>query len=352
MANHEQRPILVCNIGWMARYEGLVAQPDKIVGGGQYVIDEGRGHECCNFLSTQDGTVFGHFETIKKEKDRRVSLDRLGAPANAAKIEHVDVVWVATHPQERGRRVIGYYLDATVFRNRQHHAKSPTAQHRADDIKSYMVTAQSANAVLLPLGERNIRLSKGPGWIGQASWWFPETSQHADVPTFLKQVRELLEGVGRNAAKRNSAGKWGGQTDPESNSRVEEAAVAFVKAHFNDFAVKSVEKENCGWDLEVYANESTPRKSKPELVLEVKGLSSVHFQVGMTPNEFDALRRHMAGGLPHYRLCVVTDALSNNPTLRVLRYAGVEAGWADDRARTAVSLDIHEKTAAIICLNE
>jgi hypothetical protein len=336
----------------MARYQGIEGQPDKIVGGGQYVTDNDTGHECCNFLAVPDGRVFGHFETIKGKKDRKVSLDRLGASANSAKIEHVDVVWVATHPKERGRRVIGYYLDATVHRDRQHHAKSPTAQHRVDGIKSYMVTARSEGAVLLPLEERNIRLGKGPGWIGQANWWFPETSQHADVPAFLEKVRVLLDGGGRSAAARRAAsGKWGGPTDPERNARVEEAAIAFVTAHFSDFTVKSVEKENHGWDLEMYTSNNMVRKGKPELVAEVKGLSSTHFQVGVTPNEFDALRRHMTGGLPHYRLCVVTGALSDSPTLRILRYAGGEAAWVDDRAGAMVSLNVQEKTAAIICLN-
>lgn len=353
MPHQEQRPILACNVGWMARYEGIEGQPDKIVGGGQYVTDNDTGHECCNFLSTQDGTLFGHFETIKGEKDRQVSLDRLGASANAAKIDHVDVVWVATHPQERGRRVIGYYLDATVYRNRQHHAKSPTAQHRLDGIKSYMVTARSNNAVVLPLEQRGIRLGKGPGWIGQANWWFPETSEHADVPAFLKQVRLLLKSGGRSAAARAAgSAKWGGPTDPESNARVEEAAVAFVKAHFSDFTVKSVEKENRGWDLELYADGNTVRKAKPELIIEVKGLSSTHLQVGVTPNEFDALRSHIIGSLPQYRLCVVTAALSGSPRLRVLRYAGEQAGWVDDCTGATVSLIVQEKTAAIICLNQ
>lgn len=352
MTHRAQRPIFVCNVGWMARYEGLKGQPDEIVGGGQYVTDNETGHECCNFLPDRNGLVFGHFETIKGERDRQVSLDRLGTSANAAKIEHVDVVWVATHPRERGRRVIGYYLDAAVYRNRQYHAKSPTVQHRLDGIKSYMVIARSDNAVVLPLEQRSIRLGKGPGWIGQANWWFPEASQHADVPAFLKQVRLLLASDGRNAtASMAGYAKWGRSIDPESNARVEEAAIAFVTAHFCDFTVKSVEKENCGWDLELYTSASTVRKGKPELVAEVKGLSSTHLQVGVTPNEFDAIRKHMTGSLPHYRLCVVTDALTGSPMLRILRYAGTKTGWVDDYAGIPVPLNVQEKTAAIICLN-
>lgn len=351
MPHQEQRPILVCNVGWMDQYQGLRDQPDEIEGGGQWVTENHRGHECCNFLPDRNGLVFGHFETIKGEMDRRVNLERLGASANATKIEHVDVVWVATHPRERGRRVIGYYLDATIYRKRQHHAKAPTAQHRLDGIESYMVTARSENAVVLPLEQRGIRLGKGPGWIGQANWWFPEASQHAGVPAFLKQVRKLLGGSSRSTAGRTKdSGKWGGPTDPESNARVEEAAIGFVTDHFCDFTVRSVEKENRGWDLELYAEGNAVRNGKPDLVVEVKGLSSTHLQVGVTPNEFDALRRHMTGDLPHYRLCVVTGALSDSPTLRVLRHTGNDAGWTDDCAGATIPLDVQEKTAAIISI--
>lgn len=353
MPSRERRPILVCNVGWMDRYEGNHDQPDTIEGGGQWVTENDHGHECCNFLPDRTGLVFGHFETIKGEKDRKVNLDRLGASATAAKLKHVDVVWVATHPEERGRRVVGYYLDATVYRKRQEHIKRPTAQHQADGIKSYMVTARAENAVLLPLEERNVRLKKGPGWIGHTNWWYPEASTEPDVPAFLKKVRELLEGRSRSTAgRRKGSGKWGGPTDPERSARVEEAAVAFVEAHFNNFTVESVEKENRGWDLELYARGGTRRKGRPDLIVEVKGLSSNFLQIGVTPNEFDALRNHVAGDLPHYRLCVVTGALSAKPTLHVFHYAGTQLGWMDERAGSSVSLNVQEKTAAIICLND
>lgn len=71
-----QSRILVCNVGWMARYQGLEGQPDNIVGGGKWVVDNKRGHESCNFLPTQSGDVFGHFETIKGDIDRAVSIEK------------------------------------------------------------------------------------------------------------------------------------------------------------------------------------------------------------------------------------------------------------------------------------
>ena len=78
-------PLLVCNIGWMSRYEGLYKKPDKIVGGGRDVDETGHGHEVCNFLHCNDGYVYGHVETIKyveaiKENiDRKIRIENIGA---------------------------------------------------------------------------------------------------------------------------------------------------------------------------------------------------------------------------------------------------------------------------------
>jgi hypothetical protein len=52
--------LLVCHIGWMAAYEGLVGQPDKIVGGGAWVRKHKDGGETCNFVKCDDGNVYGH----------------------------------------------------------------------------------------------------------------------------------------------------------------------------------------------------------------------------------------------------------------------------------------------------
>jgi hypothetical protein len=351
MPRQKPRPILVCNIGWMTRYKGLQNQSDKIVGGGKFVAENGHGHECCNFLNTPHGSVYGHFETIKGKLDRQVRLERLGASGKADMLEHVDVVWVATQPEERGRRVVGYYLDATVYRRRETNRPYPTAQHRADKIGSYMVAALAENATLLPLDERNIGLGKGPGWIGQANWWFPETSSHPDVPAFLAKVKALIAAdPGKSSLKKRRSGKWGGTSDPGRNALVEAAATSVVRKHFSRYVVESVEKDNRGWDLEIFSKSSTRKKPTPTLIIEVKGLSSSVLQVGVTPNEFDAFKSHKAGKLPHYRLCVVTEALSGNPTLHILRYLSPAKGWIDEHTNLAIDLKIEPKTAAIISL--
>jgi hypothetical protein len=97
-------PLMVCNVGWMSRYQGLDGKPDNIVGGGQYVRQHGKGHEVCNFLPCEDGNVYGHVETIKGDKDRQIKIDNIlpesGNPGTDS-VSGVDVLWVATNSASR-----------------------------------------------------------------------------------------------------------------------------------------------------------------------------------------------------------------------------------------------------------
>lgn len=182
-------PYLFCNIGWMERYEGLSGTKDEISGGGEYVQQYGHGAEVCNFLEVDDGLVYGHVETIKGETDRTIKVTKLGA-AGRDFADQVDVIWTATHPHERGRRVTGWYRNARVYAKRQQDRPS-SRQHRRDKITSYRVVARAADVTLLPSDERTLILGRGPGWIGQANWWFPNDTNE-DVRDFLTTVSRLM----------------------------------------------------------------------------------------------------------------------------------------------------------------
>jgi hypothetical protein len=350
MTTSTQSRILVCNMGWMARYQGLEGQPDNIVGGGKWVMENKRGHETCNFLATPSGDVFGHFETIKGEIDRAVSIEKLGATDDAKHIDHIDVVWVATNPNGEGRRVVGYYCDATVYRRRQKHGKLPTKQHRVDQVDSYMVMARAANMRCLALEERTIALGRPPGWIGQANWWFPEHSEHPDVPTFITEVRALLA---RHNPKSGSNGaaktKLRRSTDPDRNALVEASAIAMVTNHYVGYEVRSVEKDNVGWDLEIYKKGAPVSGSNLVHQIEVKGLSGTETVVGVTPNEYRCVKEHLSGNLPSYRIAIVTSALSA-PRLQIFVYDRVRNTWMDEIQRKPIDLQVVEKTAAMLSL--
>lgn len=182
--------MVFCNIGWMSRYRGLTDQPDKIVGGGRYVRENETGHEVCNFLGCDDGYVYGHVETIRGEVDRQIHIENWGGVGDS--LGAVDLIWMATHPGEGGRRVIGWYRNATIFRSRQQFKRPPSRQHRIDKIDSYRVHALAKDAHLLTIEDRTLAMPRGPGWMGQTQWWSPPEQAAGDVLKFTQDVQRLL----------------------------------------------------------------------------------------------------------------------------------------------------------------
>ena len=184
--------LLFCNIGWMDRYEGLKGKKAKIIGGGKFVVNNHIGGEVCNFLTADDDMVYGHVETITEKYDRKIQLEAFGGQGNYAR--NVDVVWTATHPQEKGRRVVGWYRNATVFRERQEFSKPPSKQHARDGLTSFRIQAKSEDVVRLNINERTLTMGRGAGWMGQTPWWTPpENPSDETIQKFLRDVRELID---------------------------------------------------------------------------------------------------------------------------------------------------------------
>ena len=120
---------LVCNVGWM-EYYGSENDDDNIVGGGSYVDRENHGFEVCNF-APYENQIYGYVqpprgrsdENIKSGTDEyffrsKIDINKLGADTNDDFITNVNVIWTATHT-ERGRVVVGWYKNATVYREYQ-----------------------------------------------------------------------------------------------------------------------------------------------------------------------------------------------------------------------------------------
>ena len=70
--------LLFCNVSWMKHYAGRTSKDPPPCGGG-FPFAEGYCREECNFVPCEDGFVYGHFEMIKGDQDRRVRIECLGA---------------------------------------------------------------------------------------------------------------------------------------------------------------------------------------------------------------------------------------------------------------------------------
>ena len=218
--------LFFCNIGWMNRYEGLRGKPDKIVGGGKYIDENKTGHEVCNFLVARDGYVYGHVETIKKDKDRAIRLEAFGGRGN--EVSGIDVVWTATDPDEGGRRVVGWYKNATVFRERRAFPRPPSKQHARDHVTTYRIKALAKDVTRLSLDERKLGMGKGPGWMGHTPWWTPPNNPSENIRKFLEKVQNLING---QKVIKNTRSSKRGQVSSKSPSAATDPYVRYVQAY-------------------------------------------------------------------------------------------------------------------------
>ncbi len=197
-----KQKMFFCNIGWMARYEGLKRKPDKIVGGGSYVDKIKFGAEVCNFVRCYDDYVYGHVETKSGKVDQKININNLGASSKDDFIDGITVIWTATDPDVGGRHIVGWYRNARVYRQRQERSRYLSRQHRLDkDVTSYIIRAKFDDAVVIPVEQRDVRLGTGKGWMGRQPWKILNASDNPQIRPFLGQVARLLSGSADDGAE-------------------------------------------------------------------------------------------------------------------------------------------------------
>jgi hypothetical protein len=315
--------LLVCNVGWMNRYQGL-ASGDRIQGGGTYVSQHEHGHEVCNFAPV--GTSYCGY--VQPAQGGKITLERLGAKNHAqGSISGVTVIWTATRPQG-GSVVVGWYKDAVVYREVQK-LKALALSQRKNNVDGYFIEASISGSSLLAPDQRTLEVPrKVPGGMGQANVWYPD----ARAPVaFISGVKRLVAGKSRppRGTKANSI-------DPKRNAKVEAAAIAASTKYYRSigFRIRDVQKDNLSWDFEAIG-------SGRKLFVEVKGLSAVAGTVGLTPNEYGKMLALRA----NYRLCIVSEALSN-PKLHVFAHASTPDRW-EDQITEGRQLEVREVKAAL-----
>lgn len=175
--------MLFCNVGWMKNYDGI--DGDSIDRGGAYnkhLI----GHEVCNF-SNINGTLYGYVQPTGQ-----IKIEKLGANKKDKFINGITVVWTAG-PDSGGTVVIGWYKDATVYRNLQTITK-PTKPQKAKGAIDYRIKAPADKAVLLPLEQRELIIPRRvKGGIGQSNVWFADKPESSEI---VKRVKALIKSGG------------------------------------------------------------------------------------------------------------------------------------------------------------
>ncbi len=311
---------VVCCIGWMTHYNGIT-KADTISRGGSWP-DKDK-HEVYNF-SKNGNFCYGYVQGGKEQCFNLSTIAR--RPITSDSLDNVLVIWVAPRITG-GSYIVGWYNNATVYRD-------------YIDIKgreySFSAKAKYEDCVLLADDERTFEVLRSKdgqkGFLGRPRVWYgdydsPEVKHHvADILAYIKNYQ------------RGERGKINVKTfkvNAEQNKKVEEAAVNVVIDHYKQlgYKVKSVEKDNKGWDLEATKGKSTRR-------IEVKGLSGSEISVRISRNEYEKMT---AKNNSDYRLCVVTKALTS-PYLTTFVFDGEK--WVSE-SDSSLSLSIDEQIAAI-----
>ncbi|MGH8273790.1 MAG: protein NO VEIN domain-containing protein [Gammaproteobacteria bacterium] len=161
------------------------------------------------------------------------------------------------------------------------------------------------------------------------------------IQALRKKVLDLVKKrpttASQQAASSRKKGQRG-QQDQERKVKIEKSAISVCRNYYEalGYEVKSVERDNLGWDLEA-------KHGKIALRIEVKGLSGTSLSVELTPNEYNAFQKKD----PDYRLAAILQALEKHPQLRICRYSGKKSQWI---AEGHGSLIITPKRSAIISL--
>ncbi len=305
-------PMVFVNIGWMKDYAGPSAS-DTPVGGHGYLKEGNIGHEVFNFASLK-GKVYGYVP-----RSARINLKNLGGSSSDQSVTPVTVVWIARNPSDKKTYVVGWYKNASVFKENNH---IKLKRSKNFDV-SYQIEAPADKATLLPIDQRLFRIptAKQEGNLGQSPVWYGGKDEfRAAVAAYV-----AADGVFAEKPKAGSIGSKH-QTNPELRKRIELAAVRHAIAHYQSRAggsqvVESVEKDGVGWDLNITAPTGAVLK------VEVKGLSGRNLVVELTPNEFAKMRspEHRA----QYVIYVVTEALTSEARSHVFRH-NAEASKGSD----------------------
>ena len=152
--------------------------------------------------------------------------------------------------------------------------------------------------------------------MGQSNVWYADSPSMID---FKKEVLILIKIYEKKKISRSRTSTFR-QPDVELRKKIENIAIKEVIKEYSGrgFSVKSVERENLGWDLEAV-------HKKRKLKIEVKGLSGHNLSVELTPNEFSKMNNNK----DTYRLCVVTNCLES-PTLYVFLYSFEKNEWVSE----------------------
>lgn len=320
--------MLFCNIGWMDKYDGLM-HGKKIKRGGKFVETHERGFEICNFSKVENGKTYGYVQAMYNT----IKIEKLGANKNDEFIDGVTVIWTANNEDLRTTFIVGWYENARVYRNFQEF-DGESEQHLINGVTGYNIVAQEKNVHLINLDARTFKVPRGkPETMGQSNVWY------ADQPRGIEFIQKVSKYISQNKQNSKSTNNFNqnNPADQITKVEVEKRAIRFVISYYQNlgYEVESVESDNLGYDLVSW-------KDNIKLLVEVKGLSGLAIQIGLTPNEYKFFKTNDT----NYRLIIINNTLEE-PSMTICRFSPELGNWLLEGNENH-RISIEPKEAAIV----
>lgn len=295
----------------MTRYKG--AHGDSVQAQHRFVQEYGEGAEDRNFLPLR-GRCYGYAPMHRRLHLRERFPNLVN---NDDYVDGIDVVFIARKPKG-GVFVVGWYADARLY---------AVLQERHSRL--WLAEAPAQNCKLLEPRDRNLVIPVGrdSGPRSPAVWY---ATRQNDLK---RQVRKLISGDYRPAPG-HILRTTRTDVDVTRKADVERNAITTVQRFYTalGFDITDRQSDNIGWDLEA-------RRSSDIYRLEVKGSAHAQLMPELTPNEYSASRAHRMS----YRVCVVTRALTQRPTLNEVSFDSDTEEWIGE---DGVHWHFVERTAA------
>lgn len=145
--------IIFCRVSWMNRYEG--DENDIFIGLGSHPKETGEGGEVYNYYLNNDKMYRGFVHTGEyKGNSQQIRLENIDPGAiNYQELDDVLVIWVSRDPDDDKYKIIGWYENATIYRDYQYDEYG----------RMYNIEADYINCVLFDDGDGiNLRTFEVP----------------------------------------------------------------------------------------------------------------------------------------------------------------------------------------------
>ena len=313
-------PLLFLGVARMKKYKGG-GDGDKPQGNARHIKENGECGEMWNFKQ-EENYYYGYGMT---PYSAGVDLEKVVGGKNWQKgneAKNIDVVFLATRPRG-GANIVGWYKNATVLH--KHYDKKVREKY------GHLCWTEVGNKFRVEVEDREI-LPKEllPKGIPQSQIMYldekPKLAKYLRNYIYNHQIKMMRRKFRKNAV-----------IDQEEKRKIESNAVAEATMYYESrgYKVKSVEKENCGWDLKV------TKQGEKTLQVEVKGHRGSDFNFELTHNEYAKMKEYSKT----YRVFVACKALSDNPKTTIFSPYKEKGKWClRDEAGKKLPLD--EKTSA------